>query len=265
MPTRLPSSPLQAVIDEDVRSENGRSVSSGGSRVEDEDAIGGAGDGVRFNEKELVDRNREPGEVCTRSPAEPGEVIRKDDIETNLVPKFPQLTSPSSQVSVMQSLFSSFLPQNKTDNHGNAFWSSFIQQTAAAQSAAQNAAANEELNIEDDSDDESENEALLNGSGDGYRCTIDGCDLPFPTKEARDMHSMNIKLHCNMFENNHAISNGQQSRSQRQCIFCDKSFPTEDVLTKHIHTAHQGQESMFSEKNFSTQLDSIKAKTPVIA
>lgn len=267
MPTRVPVPTPHTMVDEDAKSEAGRSVSSASSGSRDENVNVGNNSDVLHNDIYVNNATCEPGELRTRSPAEPGEVIRKEngeDAKAKFVPKF-SMSSPEKQVSVMQSLFSSFLPPN-TDNQGSAFWSNFIQQTAAA-AAAQSAVANQELNIEDDSENESNSEVKAEDKmrEKKYMCTIEECSSSFATVESRDLHSRNIKLHCKMFENNQTVDTDASVRQLRHCPFCDKSFHADEALAAHMHTVHQGQESMFNDKNFSSQLDSIKSKTPVIA
>lgn len=214
----------------------------------------------------FVSEAREPGEVRNRSPAELGEVIRAKHSDGNeegklssFVPKFGLANAADKQVSAMQSLFSSFLPPS-TENQGSAFWSKFIQQTAAAAAAQK---ASQEL-IVDNSDGESTTSDRREGETI-YDCTIDGCNATFNSKENRDIHSNNVKLHCNMFENNQDLDGKSDMKASQGCLFCDKSFPTEDALSKHIQAVHRGQESLYSEQTYSSQIDSMKSKTPVIA
>lgn len=214
----------------------------------------------------FVSEAREPGEVRTRSPAELGEVIRKEhnsngegdaDNKLNFVPKF-SLPSTDKQVSAMHSLFSSFLPPN-TEGQGSAFWSKFIQQTAAAAAAHK---ANQELIVDNS---ESESTTSDKREEEQYQCKVDGSGATFDNQESRDMHSDNIKLQTQKFENKLENGSGESNRALG-CLFCDKSFPTDDALSKHIQAVHRGQESLYSEQTYSTQLeDSMKSKTPVIA
>lgn len=258
MPTRVQMTTTPNIADEDARSDAGRSVSTVDS---------GSADGI-LNVDNGMDSmtsvraiSCEPGELRLGSPVEPGEVIRQEngqDHSSKLVSKF-SMGSPSKQTSVMQSLFSSFLPPN-ADNQGNAFWSNFIQQTAAAAAAHK---ASRQLNVEDDSEDESN--CSERGSQDRkYSCKVEGCHSVFDTRESRDLHSMNIKLHCKMFENNQTVDSSSENRF-KGCIFCDKSFTNEEALTKHLHSVHQGQQPIFNDQNFSAQMDSLKSKTPLIA
>lgn len=254
MPTRVQMTATPTAMDEDAKSERNLPLGINGS-ADDQLNTASGNDAIAVSRES----NCEPGELRTRSPVEPGEVIRQEngsEQNSKLVPKF-SMTSPNKQNSVMQSLFSSFLPPN-TDNQGNAFWSNFIQQTAAVAAAQK---ANQQLNIEDDSDGESNSSESEEGK---YTCKVEGCNSVFDTQESRDLHSTNIKLHCKMFENNQTIDSTRGTRS-KECVFCDKSFASEEALGKHIQTVHQGQQPLFNDPKFSTQIDSIKSKTPLIA
>ncbi|KAF6024798.1 hypothetical protein EB796_016891 [Bugula neritina] len=257
MPTKVPTSSSQASVDDDIGSV--KRLKEENTTIENDTET----------EKPPNEVSREPGEVrSSRSPVEPGEVVRPENGEENaakFMSKFPMTNT--DKVSVMQSLLSSFLPPT-ADNQNNAFWSSFIQKTAAA-AAAQNATLSQELNVEDNSDDESACSEKADDSDKQqqlYKCTIDGCQSSFSTEKNRNLHSMNLKLHRAVLESNASmIDCDTGNQSQRDCIFCDKSFPSGEILAKHIHAVHQGQEPMYNDQNFSTQIDSLKNKTPVIA
>ncbi|XP_067943894.1 zinc finger protein basonuclin-2-like isoform X2 [Watersipora subatra] len=250
MPTRVQMSTTPTGIEEDLRPDEDKDTAN--SSMEDMVNVGNS-ERVLPNGRDQI--NCEIGEVRLRSPAEPGEVIRQESLsdKNKLMPKF-SMANLNKQSSMMQSLFS-FLPPS-VDNQGSAFWSNIIQQTAAAAQKA-----NQHLNIEDNSEDESNCSEIDERK---FECKIEGCNSLFDSEESRDVHSMNISLHCKMFENNQTVdeSNGNQSK---ECLFCDKSFTGNEALSKHLQAVHQGQQALYSDANFSTQLDSLKAKTPVIA
>lgn len=260
MPTRVQMTATPSMIEDD-KSDAGRSVSTADSGSADSVLNVGSNSDILANGRDIA---CEPGELRLRSPAEPGEVIRQENGQDNsskLVPKF-SMTNPNKQTSVMQSLFSSLMPPS-SDNQGNAFWSSFIQQTAAAAAVHK---ANQQLNIETNSDNELNCSERDEGEG-RYLCKVEGCNSVFDTQESRDVHSMNVTLHCKMFENNQSIESGDSGNQTHECIFCDKCFSSKDALAKHSFMTHQGQhqQPLFNDQNFSAQMDSIKSKTPLIA
>ena len=267
MPTRVASS---SDVGEEVRSHEAGSALS--EPAEEPLNVDDSQDPPVLGNDMFVSEAREPGEVRTRSPAELGEVIRKEhnsnnggdgdsaDNKLNFVPKF-SLPTTDKQVSAMQSLFSSFLPPN-TEGQGSAFWSKLIQQTAAAAAAHK---ANQEL-IVDNSESESTASERREDNDHQYQCKVEGCGATFSSKESRDTHSDNVKLHSHLFESK--LENGNSDTTSRAlgCLFCDKSFLSDDALSKHIQAVHRGQESLYGDQTYSTQLeDSMKSKTPVIA
>lgn len=248
MPTRVASAVELGAMDDDARSDAGKSTASEARSINDALDVDDSQEGVYMRD------DSEPGEVRSRSPVEPGEVIRNKCEEKKYISSFPPtLPSPDKQASAMHSLFSSLLPTNG-EHPTSDFWSNFIQQTAAAQKEAQRRAEEESRN---------KGETTVTQ----YSCTIEGCSAKFPSRQSRDLHSMNLKIHNIMSRHIGGSLDSDDTGDAKTCAcrYCDKLFPTREALIKHVDSVHHGQETIFPEQAYSNHMESLKAKTPVVA
>lgn len=230
MPTRVTASiePKSAVVDDDMKSENGKSVMSDSPSMDDSLDVGDGSEPINHNM--FIRDESEPGEVKNRSPVEPGEVIRRGD-DKHFLPSFPHaIESPEKQASAMQTLFSSLLPNG--EHTPNDFWSNFIQQTAAAKKMA---------------------ERLAEQQGGDKSLNDDTSHTESSTHQQSD--------------DKMADESSTSDRKQIDCDYCDKTFLSNDTLARHKETVHKGQEGIYSEEkaDYPNYIDSLKNKTPLVA